>query len=413
MKKRYFCYIGFIVSFISVIIIICFSDLKSSNNSDAFLSETESIKTEFTIDEMLADYDSLWEMLEENYYYFPYLESQGVDIGSLKMTTRQQLENRITNVDGFIYLLDFMFKKMNNFAHLSTVDLELFSGYQAYYNSEDMGDNVWKKALQNPQTIAFYENQKRALYEENPEAGIEQALPGIEAEFDPQYKAVIFRIRTFDDRMYKQERGFINEYLTSLDDAEVAHIIFDICGNGGGNDAYWMENIVAPFGGSYEWDVWCYLRDTELMREYFFDDYAPKPISELSGHAVPAYADQLGLTHYFKRQRILSTETTLNKNITDAKRWVIIDDRVYSSADSFSAFCKATGWATLIGQPTRGCGTGSAPVLISLPNTGLLVRFSGTVVETYEGTLNVVTGTKPDIQVEPIEGKVRWSVVNF
>lgn len=89
---------------------------------------------------------------------------------------------------------------------------------------------------------------------------------------------------------------------------------------------------------------------------------------------------------------------------------MIIDNRVYSSADSFSAFCKATGWATLVGQSTRGCGTGSTPILISLPNTGLLVRFSGIVVETYEGTLNVLAGTKPDIQVDPIVGNCQYVI---
>ena len=401
IKKRYFYYIGFVFLF-SIIITICFVNLKPNNNNEVLFDETTSAKTEFTIDEMLVDYDILWEMLEENYYYFPYLEYQGVDVQSLKIMTRQQLKNRITNVDGFIYLLNFMFKKMNNFAHLSVVNSEMISIYQAYYNSERTGDNGWKKALQNPQTIALYERLERTSSAENAKASIEQVSPGIEVEFDTQLKVVIFRIRTFDDKIYKQERGFINEYLTSLDNVEIDHIIFDICGNVGGNDAYWIENIVAPFGGSYEWDTWCYLRDTELMREYYFDDFTPKPISELSGHIVPAYVKKFDLTHYFKSHQTLSTESTLEKNITNAKRWVIIDNRVYSAADSFSAFCKATGWATLVGQSTRGGGTGSTPILISLPNTGLLVRFSGIVVETYEGTVNVVTGTKPDIQVDPI-----------
>ena len=411
MKKGYLWCIGFVLLF-SIIITICFFNLKqgNDNNLDVLFEETVSAKEEFTIDEMLADYDELWEMLEENYYYFPYLESQGIDVESLKRMTRQQLENRISNVDGFIYLLDFMFKKMNNFAHLSVVSPEMIFVYQTYYNSEGVGDNGWKNTLQNPQTAALYEYLNKVPFTENSELITEQVLPDIEVELDLQRKIVIFKIRTFDDKIYKKEKGFINEYLTSLDNAKIDHIIFDICGNAGGNDAYWMENIVAPFGGSYEWDTWCYLRDTELMREYFFDDYTPELISELSGHAVPADVKQLGLTHYFKRQQTLSTEATFKKNITNAKRWVIIDNRVYSSADSFSAFCKATGWATLVGQSTRGCGTGSTPILISLPNTGLLVRFSGIVVETYEGTLNVLAGTKPDIQVDPIVGNCQYVI---
>ena len=185
--------------------------------------------------------------------------------------------------------------------------------YQTYYICVGVWDNGWKNTLQNPQTAALYEYLNKVPFTENSELITEQVLPDIEVELDLQRKIVIFKIRTFDDKIYKKEKGFINEYLTSLDNAEIDHIIFDICGNAGGNDAYWMENIVAPFGGSYEWDTWCYLRDTELMREYFFDDYTPELISELSGHTVPADVKQLGLTHYFKRQQTLSTEATLKK----------------------------------------------------------------------------------------------------
>jgi C-terminal processing protease CtpA/Prc len=107
------------------------------------------------------------------------------------------------------------------------------------------------------------------------------------------------------------------------------------------------------------------------------------------------------LTHYINVNRKISNSATLAVDIQKAKRWVIIDDSVYSSADSFSAFCKATGWATLVGQATHGDGQGTSAVLISLPNTGLLVRFSGIAAETPDGTLNAVTGIIPDFQINP------------
>lgn len=409
IKKRSFIAVGLILFSIGSILIY-----SNSPKQDHFVetppASTTSTKTEFTINEMLADYDKLWEILEENYYYFPYLENQGIDIESLKISTREQLENRITDINGFYYLLDLMFRKMQNLAHLSVATPDVVSVYQAYYHSDGVPDNGWKKFLENPQTITLYEYLEKVLSPEISEGSAAQMLPGSEAEYDPHRKTVTFRIHTFHDTIYKEEKGFINEYLISLGDAEIDHIIFDICGNGGGNDAYWMENIVAPFGGSYEWVTWCYLRDTELMRSYFFEDYTPKPISGLTGHVLPTYTKELGLTHYIKKQQKLSAQTALGKNITDAKRWVIIDGRVYSSADSFSAFCKATGWATLAGQATHGCGTGTSPVLVSLPNTGLLVRFDGTVAETYEGTLNVITGTKPDIPIKPGIGNYQYVI---
>ena len=71
---------------------------------------------------------------------------------------------------------------------------------------------------------------------------------------------------------------------------------------------------------------------------------------------------------------------------------------MYSSADSFSAFCRETGWATVIGQTTGGDGKGLSPILVLLPRTGILVRFSGLAAESPDGELNAIAGTRPDIQ---------------
>lgn len=106
------------------------------------------------------------------------------------------------------------------------------------------------------------------------------------------------------------------------------------------------------------------------------------------------------MTHYFRITHRISSEVELEGDVADAKRWVIIDGRVYSAADTFTAFCRETGWATVVGQTTHGDGQGVSPILFSLPNTGLLVRFSGIAVESPDGNLNAMTGTKPDIWAE-------------
>lgn len=382
-------------------------------------TEIGEIKTEFTTEEFLADYDKLWEILEEDYIYFPVLESRGIDPKALKETTRKQLEDRITDLDGFYYLLNSMFGKMQYFAHLSVVDSLSFEVYGKYYNAEDAEKNGWQSALQNSQTKGIYEYLKGMseasdgaeesdgleapdMSEESDrsDAG-ESSFREVEAAYDAQRKAVTFGITTFHDAVLERDRNFISEYLSSLDDAEIEHIIFDISGNRGGNDRYWLENIVSPFGGSYEWTGWWYLRDTELTRNYFFSDFAPKPVGAVEDHILPEFVRELELTHFIKVRRQVSNDAVLEENAMGAKRWVIIDGRVYSAADSFSNFCKATGWATLVGQPTLGDGQGITPVLIALPETGLLVRFSGSAAETSDGTLNAACGTEPDIRINP------------
>ena len=375
-------------------------------------ADSEPTKTEFTKEELLADYDGLWEMLKEDYLYFPLLESQGVNIASLKISARQQLENRITDFNGFYYLLNNMFGKMQFFAHLSVVDPEILDVYQKYLGTDDSPGNGWQKSLQNPQTQTIYDYLK-STWKDTPAItnDVTNNYRKVDASYDAPHKAVTFVVTSFNDAVLERDRDFISDYLTSLGDVEIEHIIFDISGNSGGNDLYWQNNIVAPFGGTYEWSNYLYLRDTELTRSYFFDDFNPLPVSSVTDHTLPSFVRELELTHVIQDRSQLISEAVLGENALTAKRWVIIDNRVYSSADSFTAFCKATGWATLVGQTTLGDGQGVSPVLIALPNTGLLVRFSALAAETPDGTLNAITGIEPDIPVNPQQTTAR-DVIN-
>lgn len=365
------------------------------------IEPVETARTEFTKEELLADYDRLWEMLEEDYIYFPVLESRGVDVSALKETARQQLSDRVTTLNGFYYLLDDVFGKMQYFAHLGLVTPDAFAVYQKYYN-EGNDTNGWQIYLRDPQTNAVYAYLNGTLSSGWTSSGGDVDGPReVEAAYDADRKAVTFVITTFSDAVLERDSSFVSDYLISLGDVEIDHIIFDISGNGGGTDLYWRDNIVAPFGGTYEWLTYLYLRDTSLTRNYFFPYTDPKPVSEISNHILPDFVEELELTHFIGNEARLSNEATLGENALAAKRWVIIDERVYSAADSFGAFCKATGWATLVGQTTLGDGQGTSPVLIALPNTGLLVRFSCLAAETPDGTLNAVKGTAPDIPVDP------------
>lgn len=375
-------------------------------NADTKIQE-EKTKTEFTKEEFLADYDMMWETLEENYYFFPILKDKGINIESLKNSTRQQLVDKTPDLKEFQSLLSAMFDKMERFAHLGIINQVTF---RTYYSDPNRMEGGWKRAIQRPQTQRTY-----AFLEEN--ETIRHNNLNIYAEIDATYdvkrKAVTFCFHTFDYSVRERDKNMISEYLESLGEAEIDHIIFDLQGNGGGDNGYWMDNIVAPFGGNYEWTDWQYVRDTELMREYFFnDEWNPQPIDRISGHKIPEFAEELKLTHYIEKNWKMLYDAVLPENILKAKRWVIINNGVYSVMDSFASFCKKTGWATVVGQPTLGDGNGTSPVMFSLPNTGFLIMFSGDAGETTGGTLNVLTGTKPDVFVKMRGQYNSYDVIN-
>jgi C-terminal processing protease CtpA/Prc len=218
-------------------------------------------------------------------------------------------------------------------------------------------------------------------------------------QYSTDCKALYIKIPSFHYELVDRDSNIVYEGLKKYPEAE--NIIFDITTNGGGSDGYWMENLVAPFGGTYEFGYRSFFKSTPLINKYYADSES-KPVSELSD--APEWASELGLDRYYTDTWTLSEEDFDGEIIDrDIKKWVLISNRVYSASEKFVCFCKATGWATLVGTKTSGDGLGPTPVMLLLPDSGLLIRFSGNVGENPDGSINAVTGTKPDITCQKKE----------
>lgn len=81
--------------------------------------------------------------------------------------------------------------------------------------------------------------------------------------------------------------------------------------------------------------------------------------------------------------------------------WMLIDSSNYSASDAFASFCKATGFARLVGETTGGNGRGGQPYTFALPNSGLLVYFDPYFSLNPDGSCNAIAGTRPDIETKP------------
>ena len=88
--------------------------------------------------------------------------------------------------------------------------------------------------------------------------------------------------------------------------------------------------------------------------------------------------------------------------------YLLIDDRVYSAADSFCIFAKTTNWATLAGEPTAGSGAGFSPIIMALPNSGLLLMFPPYMSLRTDGSTYEEFSIIPDIVAEnPLDQVLR------
>lgn len=352
----------------------------------------ENVRSEFKNEQLVEDFDYLWGVLENEYIFLPVLEERSIDIDNIRRSTREQIIKQKPDIELYYNLLDEMFAKMDYFAHLSLVDWHNYKIYKEHYNSEESPETEWKNVLQNHQTKFIYEQvlSKRNLNYSNVD------FSDIEGTYYENQKVLVFRIKSFDPSFLNRNANFISNYIESLGAAQIDHIVFDITGNIGGSDLVWRENIVKVFGGDYEWKYYLYLRNTELMKKYYKNFDVQLIRNQLEQDKIPLFCNQLGLTDYYIVEDEISGILQVNEEAANAKRWVLIDNKVYSAADSFASFCKMTGWATLVGTTTKGDGMGITPLLITLPNTGLLMRFSGTASANEEGNLNAIYGTIPE-----------------
>ena len=365
------------------------------------IPKSKSVLTEgaYTKEDLIYDYDYLWTVLDENYIFFPILKQNGVDIELLKEEARKTIMTQEPNLCGFMVNIDGMFQSLEHFGHLSVLDARGYEAYCRYY-PEGAGLGFFKDILYDSRVITAYNilrSVQRDCLSERERAG------KVDISYVSNRNMIYLKIDSFAHEFIDQDYRAILSFLEELAKSEnvVDHIVIDITGNRGGDDNYWDRNIVSMFGGSYEWDVWNYYANTNITAAYLSEildsstlDIRPSPITQISlSHDVPNFVELLELTHGFKYRFEFSSEHDF---FPDAKRWVLIDNRVYSSADTFAHFCKATHWGTLVGERTGGDGIGVTPVLIKLPRTGLLVRFSVTVAETEAHEANVLMGTAPE-----------------
>ena len=347
-------------------------------------------QTGFSTQNFLEDYDAFWTVVDGNYPFLSILEEKGCNIAALRAENRVAIEARVRTLGDFADLLRDTMARMQNFAHLNLISP---ASYESYLELIAQGAFV----ADAPEIALFCDAQTRACYEELGAGGIheqqEPDLPEVETAWYPEICAAYFGFQTFDHSLIARDRDIIADFLCTHPDAK--HVIIDICGNGGGSDAYWAEVIVSPFGDAAQSAGYTYFKDSPLNRMYV-QDRDVLPVSQLD--ALPDFVAELGLTHAVAHSVVFPMEAYSGKTVNlSLKRWVLIDGAVYSAADGFAAFCKDSGWATLVGTPAMGDGADDLrPCVFRLENTGLLVRMSTSAAANHDGSLNVLSGTRPD-----------------
>ena len=375
----------------------------------------EPTPTQLASSPWLEDYNYFWDVIEENYpLYHAVKRITGNDLAEVRERYLPQAQEAQTSWQLYLILRDIN-KAFQGSGHFSVLERDYYRSYWSLLGPlQDNPKFRWICGqLANPNSMDFYgyypPDEWLAQAASPPDSAQSKSALGIEnpssnlsfADY-PEYGAGYVKVYSMGD--IEQCADPLAVFFSELEAQGYDNCIIDIRGNGGGSDNFWQSNLVIPnLYAPSPYQSYALVRGP-LALDYFTTAFGGtdklQPIGELPVDELPALdpEDFADATHFINYDRVLFT--ALDKPLFTGRFWLLVDEGVYSASESFALFCKQTGFATLVGETTGGDGIGIDPMFISLPDSGIVFRFTGEEGLNPDGSCNEEYGTTPDIVIE-------------
>lgn len=361
--------------------------------------------------EKIEDFTYLYEELKASYPYF--------DVNKRLhqmdwLANRKQYQKRIKHskndrafVENIVSILD----DLNN-GHTDiypTLIYDYFYQGYSYYAKENPEIQVYVDELEktNQEKCTYWNtllNGHRADNEEtkaesNEGTVHEETVPNVTFQLDEASSTALLKIRSFSYELIESDQQTLATFFQKADNFD--ELIIDIRGNTGGDDSYWREHIVPHLiAEDVEYPVILAFKPSEKILAF-----KPQYEETTSVHRLelPSIPHEL----YDQNFRVYNTTLRIEANKREykhfKKKYVLVDRYVYSSSESFAYFCKATNFAQVAGERTGGDGIGTDPLVLTLPNSGIVLRFTGAMALNPDGSSNEEMKTTPDIRLEDLD----------
>ncbi len=355
-------------------------------------------KNGLTYEEIIEDYNYYWDSLKSSNLTIASSDISGIYNKYLyKVNQLFSKEDLGKNIDFEFYeIMEDCSKELINFGHVDLVNCEEYIKLLQLY-SQYPERNAWYKELSNKSTNQTYNSWSKIMPSPNISAIPDSHVNNINQQIIIKNKIAYVKINSFDNQKAENDKEILIKFYNEIQDYE--HLIIDITGNGGGSTNYFMYNIVLP---NLKTDL-SYTYTKLFMKSKNNSKYMSsiEDIESIAKFPLETYPNvdkrALELSTHFASDTLVYEK--IAQPLFNGQIWVLIDEYCYSSADAFASFCKFTNFATLIGYTTAGNGAhGIDPVLLTLPNSKLIVRYSIDYNLNIDGTNNAKIGTTPDIQ---------------
>lgn len=410
--KKFFAVVLSLSLFVSIPILPVQAASTPDTRKEAFALEKQNWMN-LSNEQMLTDFDYLYETMKENYPYFGVAKrKKGIDIDALYNYTRPLIADCKTDMEFWYTMKDFV-NAVDYTGHFGILDSIGYQSYVDMWNElaeedprtlEDRG--AWIEQLNNPVSTKNYAamqelfqpifHKQKAVSASNHK---NRSSSNVTTKILEKGKTAYINIRSFGYENIEKDKQKLFDFYKKV--ADYDNLIIDITENGGGSMSYYFNLIVAPnIDKPLATKNYVLYMDGENNRNYVnFEEEAKE------GYLLPTKEfpdlekmnkDDLQTLDYFNESGFTLNPLKEGEKMFKGKLWVLTSPKVYSSSESFAAYCKDTGFAALVGNQTGGDGIGMDPIYIALPNSGIICQHSMIYGVTADGANSEEFGTTPD-----------------
>lgn len=373
------------IIFVAAVIIFCILGIyhyEEKNRDIDGLSKKQKIE----------DFDYMYDVLKNNYVYFDVNKRvNGYDWLSHKKEFEKEIKKTRDNVEFFNALKEIL-NKLND-KHTNVLNPHAFYNYIELYENNQEWLSVLKKS--NKQYLKW----KKVLPSQDTYDNQLAESKNYETKILENGRIAYLKIKSMDHNSIGHDKKEINKFFYTI--KSYPYLIIDIMDNRGGDGEYWKENIMnLLFKGTFKVHAITAIRGDEYSKKIYDSVYGKQNAKSIL--TLPQnfnYPPELkkDFKYYYEGTDISQWYGTIGFR---GKVYLLVDNRVFSAAEAFAYYVKSEKCITLVGDRTLGDGLGTDPLLLRLPNSGLIIRFSGEMGLNPDGSSNAEKGTEPDIKVE-------------
>jgi len=367
--------------------------------------------------EYLEDLDHLYNTLAANFPFFGVIyRTRGVDMHTLYLSTRHHIETvrDIPSDQYFANLIESRFiSHAQHAGHFNMLTGSFLQQHIQVFSNQviTLGSRqflYFLEELDNPATRAFH-----GLTDDDytpPQRSVDSFIyattsNNIEARIIEAGRIAYVNILQMNHATMNLDRDKLLDFYRYV--ADYDHLIIDIRQNPGGDSRFFQDLVIAPnISEVLHYHFYMFLMNGDhnmrLLAPWFenwWDRATPYPVFAPIHDNLLAQLPQLNENDLSMLDLYWRWDATIHPSQDEAifsgKIWLLVSGTNFSASEQAAATAKQTGFATLVGQTTGGDGIGINPLVLALPNSGIVVRYSSIYGTDHLGRNNQEFGTEP------------------